>query len=159
MGITCPDICASRAQISAQHVPMMAQKRGHIKDTSHDGDEEGSTSSDVESDDEITPRDDRDRRRAREVPSADSTTETSEVRVTGQNGVNGVVDVNSGQTRSSPKFHIGSTEALSGRGIGDKRFLGGRFRSNINRTSLRSALTGRFISSKQLALQSPGAAL
>ena len=89
-------------QTSAHHVTMMAHKRRHVKSTSHDGDGEKSTSSDVESDDEITPRGDRARRRAREVPYADSTTESFEVRVTGQDGVDGVADVNSGNTRSSP---------------------------------------------------------
>ena len=138
---------------------MMASKRGNVKDTGHDSDREESTASDVESDDEITPRDDRARRRARGLPSADPTTDTSEVRVTGQDGANEVVDVNSGHKRTSPRFHIGSTGALPGRGIGDERFLGGRTRSDINRTSLRSVLTGRFISSKLLTLHSPGTAL
>ena len=105
-----------------------------------------STLSNVESDDEISPRDDRARRRAGDAPSADSTTDVLEVRVKGQDGVNEVVDPTSGQTRSSPRFHIGSTGALPGRGIGDERFLGGRpRRPNNNRTSIRSALTGRFI--------------
>jgi hypothetical protein len=47
------------------------------KDTSHDSDEEESTASDVGSDDEISPRDDRAIRRARDLPSAKFTTETS----------------------------------------------------------------------------------
>ena len=91
---------------SARHVAMMARKRGIAKDTSHDSDGEKSTASDVESDDEISPRDDRARRRARDLPSAEPTTESSEVRVKGQDGVNEVVDVNSGITRTSPRFHI-----------------------------------------------------
>ena len=45
-------------QTSAQHVAMMAHKRGKAKDTSQDSDGEESTASDVKSDDEITPRDD-----------------------------------------------------------------------------------------------------
>ena len=102
-----------------------------------------STLSDVESDDEISPRDDRARRRAGDAPSTDSTTETLEVRVKGQDGDNEVVAPNSDQ----PRFHIGSTGALPGRGIGDERFLGERTRRpNNNRISLRSTLTGRFIS-------------
>ena len=60
-------------QATAHHIAMVAQKRGQVKDTSHEGDGEKSTSSDVESDDEITPRDERARRRARNVPSADIT--------------------------------------------------------------------------------------
>jgi hypothetical protein len=79
--------------------------------------------------------------------------------VTGQDGVNVVVDVNSDHNRSLPRFHIGSTGTLPRRGIGDERFLGGGSRSNNNRISLRSALTGRFISSKRLTLHSPGTAL
>ena len=102
-------------QATAHHIAMMEHKRGQVKDTSHEGDGEESTSSDVESDDAITPRDDRARRRAREVPSAYSTTKSSEVRVTSQDGVNEVVDVNSGNTRLSPIFHIGPTGVLSGR--------------------------------------------
>ena len=94
-------------QATAHHIAMMAHKRGQDKDTSHEEDGEESTSSDVESDDEITPRNERARRQARDVPPADLTTETSEVRVKGQNGVNEVVDENSGNTRSSPRFHIG----------------------------------------------------
>ena len=113
------------------------------------------TASDVNSDDEISPRDDRAIRLAQGIPSAEPTTESSAVRVEGQDGVNEVVDVNSGNTRTSPRFHIESTGALPGRGIGDERFLGGRIRTNNNRTSLRSALTGIFISSKRLTLQSP----
>ena len=73
-------------QISAHHIAMIAQKRGYVKTTGHDSDEEESTASDVESDDEISPRDDRARRRARDQPSAEPTTESSEVRVKGQNG-------------------------------------------------------------------------
>ena len=43
----------------------------------------------------------------------------------------------------SPRFHIGSTSALPGRGVGpDKFFNGGRG----NRKPLRSGATGRFIS-------------
>ena len=68
--------------------------------------------SDVESDDEISPRDNRASRRAGEVPSAGSTTESLEVRVKGQDGANEVVAPNSGQSRASPRFHIGSTGAL-----------------------------------------------
>jgi hypothetical protein len=90
------------------------------KDTSHESDGEESTSSNVESGDEITPTDEGPRRRAREVPPADLTTETSEVRVKGQDGVNEVVAPNSGTTRTSPRFHIGSTGALLGHGIGDE---------------------------------------
>ena len=140
-------------QTSAHHIAMMASRRGNVKDTGHDSDGEESTLSDVESDDEISPRDDRARRRAGDAPSADSTTETLEVRVKGQNGVNEVVAPNSDQPRTSPRFHIGSTGALPGRRIGDERFLGGRTkRPNKNRTSLRSALTGRFISRRLLHL-------
>jgi hypothetical protein len=146
-------------QTSAHYIAMMAQKRGHVKDTGHDSDGEESTASDFESDDEISPRDDRARRRARGLPSAEPTTETSEVRVKGQDAVNVVVDDNSSQTRTSLRFHIGSTGALPERGIGDERFLGGRTRSNNNMTSLRSSLTGRFISSRSLTLHSPGTAL
>jgi hypothetical protein len=123
-------------QAMAHHIAMMAHKRRQVQDTSHEGDGEDSTLSDVESDDEITPTDERPRRRAREVPPADLTTETSEVRVKGQNGVNEVVDVNSGNTRSSPRFHIGSTGALPGRGIGDEKFLGKKSRPNNNKTSI-----------------------
>ena len=138
-------------QTSAHHIAKMASRRGHVKDTSHDSDGEESTMSDVESDDEISPRDERANRRARDIPSAEPTTDSLEVRVKGQDGVSEVVDPNSGQTRTSPRFHIGSTGALPGRGIGDERFLGGRpRRPNNNRTSLRSALTGRFISRRQL---------
>ena len=103
----------------------MAQKRGHVKDTGQDSDGEESTLSDVESDDEISPRDERARRRARDQPSAEPTTESSEVRVKGQDGVNVVVDDNSGQTRASPRFHIGSTGALPGFGLGMKDFWEG----------------------------------
>ena len=62
--------------------------------------------SDVESDYEISPRDDRARRRAGDAPSADSTTDDLGVRVKGQDGVNEVIDPNSGQPRTSPRFHI-----------------------------------------------------
>ena len=116
--------------------------------------------SDVESDDEISPRDERANRRARDIPSVEPTTESLKVRVKGQDGVCEVVDPNSGQTRTSPRFHIGSTGALPRRGIGDERFLGGRpRRPNNNRTSLRLALTGRFISPWLLTMHSPKAAL
>jgi hypothetical protein len=71
----------------------MAHKLGNVKDTGHDSDGEESMASDVESEDEITPRDERARRRTRELPSADSITETSEVRVTGQDGVNATSDL------------------------------------------------------------------
>jgi hypothetical protein len=46
-------------QTSAHHIAMMEQKWGQVKDTSHVSDGEESTASDVESDDEISPRDDR----------------------------------------------------------------------------------------------------
>ena len=72
---------------------MMASRRGHVKDTSHDSDGEESTMSDV-----ISPRDERANRRARDSPSAEPTTETLEVRVKGQNGVNEVVASNSDAT-------------------------------------------------------------
>ena len=68
---------------SARHVAMMARKRGMAKDRSHESDGEESVASDVESDDEISPRDDRARRRARDLPSAEPTTESSEVRGAG----------------------------------------------------------------------------
>ena len=127
-------------QTSAHHIAMMASRHGNVKDTGHDSDGEESTISNVESDDKISPRDERANRRARELPSAETTTETLEVRVKGQDGVNEVVDPNSDQSRTSPRFHIGATGALPGRGIGDERFLGGRTRRpNNNRTSLRSA--------------------
>jgi hypothetical protein len=129
---------------------MMAQKRGHVKDITHDSDVEESTASDVKSDDEISQRDDRARRRTWGVPSAELTTETSEVRVKGQDGVNEVVDPNSGITRTSPRLHIGSTGALPGHGIGDERFLCRATRSNNNKTSIRSTVTGRFISTRSL---------
>ena len=64
-------------QATAHHIAMMAHKRGQVKETSHEGDGEESTSCDVESDDEITPRDERARRRVRDVPSAVPTTESS----------------------------------------------------------------------------------
>ena len=147
-------------QTSAHHIAMMASRRGHVKDTGHDSDGEDSTLSDVESDDEISPRDDRTRRRAGGAPDADLTTNTLEVRVKGQDGVSEVVAPTSGHTRSSPRFHIGSTGALPGRGIGDERFLGRRpRRPNNNRTSIRSALTGRFISRRLLHLNSPNTGL
>jgi hypothetical protein len=138
---------------------MMAQKREHVKDTGHNSNGKKSTASDVDSVDEISPRNDRVRRRARGLPSAEPTTETSEVRVKVQDGVSAVVDDNSGQTRTLPRFHIRSTGALPGRGIGDNRYLGGRTRSNNNRTSLQSALAGRFISSVRLTIHSPVTAL
>ena len=87
-----PDICAPHRQMS---------RRGHVKDTSHDSDGEESTMSDIESDDEISPRDERADRQARDTPSAEPTTDSLEVRVKGQNGVSEVVDPNSGQTRTS----------------------------------------------------------
>ena len=62
--------------------------------------------------------------RERDTPPAEPTTESLEVRVKRQNGASEVVDPNSGQTRTSPRFHIGSARALPGRGIGDERFLG-----------------------------------
>jgi hypothetical protein len=85
-----------------------------------------------------------------EVPSAGSTTISFEVRAQGQDGVNEVVDVSSGTTRTSPRFCIGSTGALPGRGIGEERFLSRRVKTNYNKTTLRSSTTGRFISSKKL---------
>jgi hypothetical protein len=99
-------------QTSAHHIAMVAQMRGHVIDTCRDSDGEESTVSDVVSDDEISQRDDRARRRVRGVPSAELTTETSEVRVKRQDGVNEVFDGNSGQTRISPRFYIGSTGGL-----------------------------------------------
>ena len=132
----------------------------NVKNTGRDRDGEESTMSDVESDDEISPRDERANRRARDIPSAEPTTGTLEVRVKGQNGTSEVVDPNSGQTKTSPRFHIVSTGALPGRGVGDERFLGGRpRRPNNNRTSLRSALTGRFMSPRLLTMHSPNTAL
>ena len=147
-------------QTSAHHIAMKASRRENVKDTGRDSDGEKSTLSNVESDDEISLRDDRASRRAGDAPSADSTTDSLELRVKGQDGVNEVVDHNSGQPRTSPRLHIGSTGALPGRGIGDERFLGGRTRRpNNNRTSLRSALTGRFISRRLLNLNSPNTGL
>ena len=147
-------------QTSAHHSAMMASRRGHVKDIGHDSDGEDSTLSDVESDDEISPRDDRARLRAGDAPDADSTTNALEVRVKGQNGDNEVVALNSDQPRTLPRFHIGAAGALPGRGIGDERFLGGRTRRpNNNRTSLRSALTGRFISRRLLHPNSPNTGL
>jgi hypothetical protein len=143
-------------QTSANRIAMMAHIHRHVKDTSHECDGEKSFLSDVEIDDEITPRDERERRTALDVPSAESTTKSFEVRVKGQICVNEVVDVSSDNTRLSPRFYIGSTGVLPGRGIGDERFLGGRSRTNNNRTLIRSTSTGKFISSKQLTLQSPG---
>ena len=55
---------------------MMASRRGNVKDTGRDSDGEESTMSDVESDDEMSPRDDRARHRAGDAPSADSTTDS-----------------------------------------------------------------------------------
>ena len=46
-------------QTSAHHIAMLASRRGHVKDTGHDSDGEESTMSDVESDDEISPRGER----------------------------------------------------------------------------------------------------
>jgi hypothetical protein len=138
---------------------MIAQKRGMAKDTSHDSDGEESTASDVESDDEISPRDGRAIRRARDLPSAELTTETTEVRVKGQDGVNEVVASDSGNRRTSPRFHIGSTGALPGHGIGNERFLCRTVRDNSNKTSIWSDSTGRFISSRSLPIQSPRTAL
>jgi hypothetical protein len=86
-------------QISANHVTMLAQRRGKIKDTGRTSDEEDSTASDVESDDELTTHDDIVRRSETEVPSTGSTTE--------------------------------------------------RVRINNNRKSLKSSITGRFVSSKK----------
>ena len=83
---------------------MMASKRGHVKNTGHDSDGKESTASDVESDDEISPRDERARRRARDLPSAEPITESSEVRVKGQDGVNEVVGANSSTNRTSPRY-------------------------------------------------------
>ena len=68
-------------QTSAHHIAMMASRRGHVKDTGHDSDGKESTMSDVESDDEISPRDERANRRAQDLPSAEPTTETLEVMV------------------------------------------------------------------------------
>ena len=79
----------------------LASRRGHVKDTSHESDGEDSTLSDVESDDEITPRDDRVRRRAGDAPDADLTTNALEVWVKGQTGDIEVVAPNSYQTRTS----------------------------------------------------------
>ena len=76
---------------------MMASKREHVKDTGHDSDDEESTMSVVESDDEISPRDERANRRARDIPSAEPTTDSLEVRAKRQDGVSEVVDPNSGQ--------------------------------------------------------------
>jgi hypothetical protein len=98
-------------QTTVHHIAMMEQKRKQVIDRSHDRNGEESMASDVDSDDEIfTQRSAI--RRARGLSSAEPPTERSEVRVTGQDGVIEVVDVNSGNTRTSPRFHIGSTEAL-----------------------------------------------
>ena len=120
-------------KISVRHVAMMAQKRGMAKDTSHDSDGEESTASDVESDDEISPRDDRARRRARDVPSAEPTTESSEVRVKGQDGVNEVVDPNSGNRRTSPRFYIRSTGAYRDMGLGMRDFFAEQLEATTTR--------------------------
>ena len=68
-------------QTSAHHIAMMASRRGHVKNTSHDSDGDESMMSDVENDDEISPRDERASRRARDTPSAKPTTDSLEVRV------------------------------------------------------------------------------
>ena len=68
-------------QTSAHHIAMMASRREDVKDTGRDSVGDESTMSDVESDDEITPRDERANRRARDFPSAEPTTEILEVRV------------------------------------------------------------------------------
>ena len=46
------------SQTSVNYVALMAQRRGQIKDTGHTSDDEESTASDVESEDELTERDD-----------------------------------------------------------------------------------------------------
>ena len=50
------------SQTSAHYVALMAHRRGQIKDTGRTSDDNESTASDVESEDELTERDDTSRR-------------------------------------------------------------------------------------------------
>ena len=50
------------SQTSSHYVALMAQQRGRIKDTGCTSDDDESTTSDVESKDELTERDDKSRR-------------------------------------------------------------------------------------------------
>ena len=102
-------------QTSAHHIAIMASRRGNVKDTGHDSNGEESTLSDVESDDEISPRDDRARRRAGDAPYADSTTDSLEVRVKSQDGVNEVVDHHQDST-------LGQQERCQDEGLGMRGF-------------------------------------
>jgi hypothetical protein len=125
---------------------LMARSRGHVKDTT-EGDDEQSTSRDVESEDELSERDDISRRlrtsrstegKATEIKSA----QPQEIQEVSDNATSENTDGDS-MLRRSPRFNLGSTSASPARGVGpNKVFTGGK----CNRKPLRSGATERFIS-------------
>jgi hypothetical protein len=127
------------------HSVFMARARGHVRDTT-EGDDEESTSSDVESKDKLTERDDNSRRPRTSQSTEGKATEINQAQPQVIKGASesALLENPDGDSipKRSPRFHLGSTTALPGRGIGaDKFFNGGRG----NRKHLRSGATGRFI--------------
>ena len=135
------------SQTSAHYVALKARLCGQIKDTGSISDEE-STASDVESEDELTERDDIPRRPR---PSRSTEGKAAEINMVQSQEIKGVIDKTTSETtcddsipRRLPRFHIGSTSAIPGRRVGPDKFCNG---GRGNRKLLRSGTTGRFVSS------------
>ena len=128
------------------HNAFMAQSRRYVKNTTV-ADDEQSTSSDVESEDELSERDDISRRlrtsrstegKAMEINSA----QPQETQGSSDKATSETTDGDN-VLRTSPRFHLGSTSASNARGVGPNKFFNG---GRCNRKPLRSGATGRFIS-------------
>ena len=104
------------SQTSAKYVALMAQRRGQIKDTGHTSDDEESTASDVESEDELTERDDNSRRprtsRCIEGKATDITLAQPQENKGGSAKEMLEEEDSDNILRRSPRFHIGSTTSL-----------------------------------------------
>ena len=104
------------AQTSAHYVALMAQRRGQIKDTGRTSDDDESTASDVESEDELTERDDSSRRprtsRCIEAKATDITSAQPQENKGGSAKATSEKEDSDNILRRSPRFHIGSTSAL-----------------------------------------------
>ena len=123
----------------------MARARGRVRDT-NEGDDEESTSSDVESEDELTERDDNSRRLRTSQLTEGKATEINQAQPPVIKGVSESAELENPDgdnvPRRSLRFHLGSSTALPERGLGAAKFFNG---GRGNRKPLRSGTTGRFI--------------
>ena len=103
------------------HCVYMARARGRVRDT-NEGDDEESTSSDVESKDELTERDENSRRLRTSQLTEGKATEINQAQPPVIKGVSESAELENPDgdnvLRRSPRFHLGSSTPLPGRGLG-----------------------------------------